>query len=190
MNFISYLCNRTLKRFQVVLPVFINNIVYKYWHFYNNILKTFTFLYHHISIYGQPNNTLQTELSRESYLSWRIFTKCVWKQHHLFIEVCTQQKAPSRDFPDCQRLRLYLPMQDSIPGERAKIPHTSWQKTNKQTNIKQKQYCNKFNKDFKNSPHQKKKKSLFKKETKEDKVKVKEAKCHYFPACSKLFPSL
>ena len=34
----------------------------------------------------------------------------------------------------------------SIPGQGAKIPHASWPKTQ---NIKQKQYCNKFNKDFK-----------------------------------------
>ena len=40
----------------------------------------------------------------------------------------------------------------SIPGQGAKIPYASG--TEKQ-NIKQKQYCNKFNKDFKNGPHQK-----------------------------------
>ena len=45
----------------------------------------------------------------------------------------------------------------SFPGWGTKIPHASWTK-NKY--IKQKQYCNKFNKDFKNGPHQKKKKSL------------------------------
>ena len=33
----------------------------------------------------------------------------------------------------------------SIPGLGAKIPHASWPKNQ---NIKQKQYCNKFNKDF------------------------------------------
>ena len=41
----------------------------------------------------------------------------------------------------------------SIPGGGAKIPHAS---RSKNQNIKQKQYCNKFNKDFKNGPHQKK----------------------------------
>ena len=41
----------------------------------------------------------------------------------------------------------------SIPGWGAKIPHASWPKNQ---NIKQKPYCNKFNKDFKNGPHQKK----------------------------------
>ena len=36
----------------------------------------------------------------------------------------------------------------SIPGQGAKIPHPSW--PNNQ-NMKQKQYCNKFNKDFENT---------------------------------------
>ena len=40
----------------------------------------------------------------------------------------------------------------SIPGQGAEIPHASLPKNQ---NIKQKQYCNKFNKDFKNGPHQK-----------------------------------
>ena len=30
-------------------------------------------------------------------------------------------------------------------------------------NLRQKQYCNKFKKDFKNGPHQEKKKKIFKK---------------------------
>ena len=42
----------------------------------------------------------------------------------------------------------------SIPSWGAKIPHGSRPKNQ---NIKQKKYCNKFNKDFKNCPHQKKK---------------------------------
>ena len=41
----------------------------------------------------------------------------------------------------------------SIPAGDAKSPYASWPKD--QT-IKQKQYCNKFNKDFKNGPHQEK----------------------------------
>ena len=44
----------------------------------------------------------------------------------------------------------------SIPGRRTKASRP------KNQNIKQKQYCNKFNKDFKNGPHPKKKK-IFKK---------------------------
>ena len=40
-----------------------------------------------------------------------------------------------------------------IPSRGAKIPHASRPKNQ---NIKQKQYCNKFNKDFKNGPHRKK----------------------------------
>ena len=38
---------------------------------------------------------------------------------------------------------------DLIPGQGAKILHASWPE---KQNVKQKQYCNKFNKDFKNSP--------------------------------------
>ena len=38
----------------------------------------------------------------------------------------------------------------SIPGQGAKIPHVSRPKTQY---IKQKQYCNKFNKDLKKGPH-------------------------------------
>ena len=40
-----------------------------------------------------------------------------------------------------------------IPGRGAKSPHASGPKNQ---NIKQKRYGNKFNKDFKNDPHQKK----------------------------------
>ena len=40
-----------------------------------------------------------------------------------------------------------------IPGQEAKIPHTSGPKDQ---NLKEKQHCNKFNKDLKNSLHQKK----------------------------------
>ena len=44
----------------------------------------------------------------------------------------------------------------SVPGWRAKIPHALWPKN--LAVIKQKQYCNKFSKDFKNDPHQEKSK--------------------------------
>ena len=42
----------------------------------------------------------------------------------------------------------------SIPGPGAGIPHGSGPRDQ---GIKRKQYCNKFNKDFENGPHQKKK---------------------------------
>ena len=42
-----------------------------------------------------------------------------------------------------------------IPGRGAKVPHASRPRNQ---NIEQKQYRNEFNKDFKNGPHQKKKK--------------------------------
>ena len=37
-----------------------------------------------------------------------------------------------------------------ISGQEARIPHNLWPKNQ---NIKQKQYCSKFNKHFKNSPY-------------------------------------
>ena len=43
-----------------------------------------------------------------------------------------------------------------IPGQGTKIPHTSWPE---KQNLKQKQHCNKFNRDFKNGTHQNKKSS-------------------------------
>ena len=50
---------------------------------------------------------------------------------------------------------------DSIPGGKAKIPQASGPKN---SNSKQKQYCNKFSKDFKNGSHPKKKKKILQKE--------------------------
>ena len=54
-----------------------------------------------------------------------------------------------RDFPGgpvVQTLPSNAGGAGSIPGWGAKIPHASWPKNQ---NIKQKQYCNKFNKDLK-----------------------------------------
>ena len=45
---------------------------------------------------------------------------------------------------------------DSVPGRGAKVPHAWGPKTQ---NLKHKHCCNKFSKDFKNGPHQKKKKT-------------------------------
>ena len=63
----------------------------------------------------------------------------------------------NRDFPGAPVVKT-LPSKErtsgSIPGWGAKIPH-AWCPRNQ--NIKQKQHCNKFSKDFKNGPHQIKK---------------------------------
>ena len=72
-----------------------------------------------------------------------------------------------------QGLRFYLPVQGmwvhSLVGKLIfHMPHGQ-----KNKNIKQKQYCNKFNKDFKNDPHQKKKK-IFKKKEKETQTSRKD----------------
>ena len=58
------------------------------------------------------------------------------------------------DFPGgsvIKSLRLHL--MGSVPSWGAKFPHASWPK---HQNIKQKQYCNKFNKEFSNGPRLKK----------------------------------
>ena len=52
-----------------------------------------------------------------------------------------------------------------ISGQGTRIPRALQPKIQ---NIKQKQYCNKFNEDFKNGPHQKKKKSFKKVKTKQN----------------------
>ena len=70
------------------------------------------------------------------------------------------QKATSRDFPGGPVVKTSPFSTEGaglIPGQGAKIPRASWPKNQ---NIKQKQYCNKFNKDFKNGPHPKKKKMI------------------------------
>ena len=60
-----------------------------------------------------------------------------------------------RDFP-CGPVVETLPFNVGsaglIPDWGAKILYASWPKNQ---NIKQKQYCNKFNKNFKDDPHQK-----------------------------------
>ena len=66
------------------------------------------------------------------------------------------KKKKVRDFPGGPVVKTLPPSAGgvgSIPGRGAKIPHAL---PPKNQNIKQKQYCNKFNKDFKNDPHPKK----------------------------------
>ena len=66
------------------------------------------------------------------------------------------KKVSFRDFPDGPVVKT-LPSSaggaGSIPGGGTRIPHASRPKNQ---DIKQKQYCNIFSKDFKNGPHQKK----------------------------------
>ena len=67
----------------------------------------------------------------------------------------------TEDFPDNLVVKT-MPSsgrgEGSVPGQRDKIPHATWPKTQ---NIKQKQYCRKFNKDLKSCPHYKEKKIFF-----------------------------
>ena len=63
----------------------------------------------------------------------------------------------------------------SIPGRGTKIPRASWPKNQ---NIKQKKYCNKFNKDLKkNGPHQKKKTQHI--------LRQKQCTAYCWPACGR-----
>jgi len=48
-----------------------------------------------------------------------------------------------------------------IPGQGTETPCALWQKKKKKKNMKQKQYCNQFNKDFKKWSTSKKKKKFF-----------------------------
>ena len=60
------------------------------------------------------------------------------------------------DFPGCPVVKTSPSSAGgagSISGRGAKIPHALLPRNQ---NIKQKEYCNKFNKNFKNGPHQKK----------------------------------
>ena len=77
-----------------------------------------------------------------------------WSLLSLYLSMCVKEEGTSLAV---QRLRLHLPVQaggaSSIPGQGVKIPHALGPK---HQNIKQKRYCNTFNKDFQNGPHQKK----------------------------------
>ena len=64
----------------------------------------------------------------------------------------------------------------TIPVQGAKIPHVS--QTKKKKNIKQKQYCNKFNKDFLKKWSTSKKKSLKKKKGGEMRLYINEVIIH------------
>ena len=85
-------------------------------------------------------------------------------RYHFITSRCAKiKKSDNRDFPGGPVVKTSPSNArgvGSIPGQGAKIPHASWPK---HQNIKQKQYCNKFNKDFKNGPHPPPKKILKKK---------------------------
>ena len=60
-------------------------------------------------------------------------------------------KVDLRDFPGGSVVKCSSAGAEGlIPGQGARIPHALWPKSQ---NRKQKQYCNKFNKNFKNCSH-------------------------------------
>ena len=80
---------------------------------------------------------------------------------HVVIIIGISIEIGGKGFPDSSGVKT-VPSSaggtgSSVPGWGTKIPRASY----KNQNIKQKQYCNKLNKDFKNGPHQKKKKKTF-----------------------------
>ena len=75
-------------------------------------------------------------------------------QHHLLKK---KKKDYSVTSLVVQWLRLRLPRQRMWVRSLVREISSHMPRRQKNQNIKQKQYCNKFNKDFKNGPHQKKK---------------------------------
>ena len=64
-----------------------------------------------------------------------------------------KERAETWEFPGCSVVKTspsYTRGVGLISGQAATFPHASWPKNQ---NIKQNQYCNKFNKENKNGPH-------------------------------------
>ena len=67
-----------------------------------------------------------------------------------------KKKRKVRDFPGCPVVKnspSNTRGAGSVPSWKVEIPHALWPKCQ---DIEEKQYCNKFNKDFKNDLHPKK----------------------------------
>ena len=77
------------------------------------------------------------------------FCKCI----NVFHFSVVNSKSNGGDFPGGSVVKTSnAGRAGSIPGQGAKTPHASRPKN---PNTKQKQYCNSFNKDLRNGPHQK-----------------------------------
>ena len=77
---------------------------------------------------------------------------CFNINHHKEASLTEYVKWGLPDGPVVKTLPSKLGGAGSIPGQEAKIPR-ALQSKKKKKNIKQKQYCNKFNNDFKNDTH-------------------------------------
>ena len=74
--------------------------------------------------------------------------------------MCARHQVLKTELPWCPVVKISLSKARGaslIPGREADVPHTS--KPKKQ-NMKQKEYHNEFNEDFKNGPQKKKKKKI------------------------------
>ena len=89
-----------------------------------------------------------------------------WSQHNIINQLYCQQSHATGDFwfewhssrvkkagGSVVKTSPAVRVQSLIRELRSHIPHASWPK---KRNLKQKQYCNKLNKGFKNDPHQNK----------------------------------
>ena len=74
--------------------------------------------------------------------------------HGISVTFCSTKLGVSQYFPGGPMVRPLPSNAGSILGRGAKVPHAWWPKTQ---NIKQKHYCNKVNKGFKNGLNKKKK---------------------------------
>ena len=92
-------------------------------------------------------------LQRQSWSANHRSSETVMQGHSYPLYNKEKQKTHFGDFPSGPVVKT-LPSRagnaGSILGQGTKIPHASWPKNQ---NIKQKQCCNKVNKDFKNGPH-------------------------------------
>ena len=110
----------------------------------------------------QDANSFHDQFFSPSHHPLHLFKNHYWGMIDLLKSYIGKKKSYIGTSLEVQRLRLHLPMQGcvgSIPGQGIKIPHASWPKNQ---SIKQEQYCNIVNKDFKNGPHKKKSLKKFK----------------------------
>ena len=85
-----------------------------------------------------------------------VASKCSFVSSCLDFKYTYRNDIIKEGFPEGPVFKTSLPnagVVDMLPGGGAMIPHVLW---SEKQNIKQKQHCNKFSKDFNNGLHQKK----------------------------------
>ena len=103
-----------------------------------------------VRVSGEGEKGSEVEGRREE--TWTVFFLSGWKH----IPMMTFKSLQCKDLPNGPVIKISPSNardEGSIPGGGAEIPYASRPRNKKTT--KQKQYCNKFNKDFENGSHQK-----------------------------------